>query len=277
MPGRKHPRYAPGPAARLGGRKRPVKRSIGMRPGGNADDPRGPASGAPRAPGGGWGHAPRAPRLPRTARGGRGRAARMRSRRWPTARARRRRLLVGPPRFGWLVPADHRIARSVGLAIEVSHRCPRDREVRLQYRGGYPRCSRRQGVGSFFSAQRTVAGHNPAHLPFAGPRPQRPTRPPRPLARRVRTGSRAWRAVRVPTLGVAGTERPCPACAGPPPRLYVPARRGGLTLNVNAVWTRQSALRLSRPGPRTRGRLRAGRGGPNLLASGAPMLHFLCV
>ncbi len=40
------------------------------------------------------------------------------------SRARRRHPLVGPPRFGLFVPADHRIARSVGLAIEIPHRCP---------------------------------------------------------------------------------------------------------------------------------------------------------
>ena len=103
----------------------------GARPGSRADDPRGLAPGAP---------SPRpcatSPAAPRTARGCRCRAARMRRVvGGGTARARRlRRPLVGPQQFGLLVPADHRIAHIVRLAVKVQHRFHRNPEVRLRHR-----------------------------------------------------------------------------------------------------------------------------------------------
>ena len=83
------------------------------------------------APGGGMGCAPRAPRLHEQPDGAGsvshvcvvvgGGASRSR---------RSRRPLVGPQRFGLLVPADHRRARIVRPAIELPHRFHRGHEVR---------------------------------------------------------------------------------------------------------------------------------------------------
>ncbi len=51
------------------------------------------------------------------------------------ARTRRlRRTLVGPQRFGLFVPADHRIARIIGMAVEVQPRFHRGHERRLAHR-----------------------------------------------------------------------------------------------------------------------------------------------
>ena len=84
------------------------------------------------------------------------------------ARARRlRRPLVGPPRFGWLVPADRRIARSVGLAIEVPHRFHRNRAVRLRYwriTALHPTPRRRFVFEHAAHRLVTDAGHNPPRL-----------------------------------------------------------------------------------------------------------------
>ena len=75
------------------------------------------------------------------------------------ARARRlRRPLVGPPRLGLFVPADHRIARSVGLAVEVQPPFPRDHEVRLRRHRRI--AARHPPLGCqfvFFSTRRTVS------------------------------------------------------------------------------------------------------------------------
>ena len=132
----------------------------GARPRSRADDPRGPVPGAPSprpGAGRGWrGPYATGPAAPLTAKecraphvcvvigGG-------------TARVRRvRRPLVGPPRLGWLVPADHRIARSTGLAIEIPHRFPRDHAVRLQYRR-ITALHPTPGRQFVFSPQRTVS------------------------------------------------------------------------------------------------------------------------
>ena len=150
VPGRKHPLYAPSQAARLGPRKRPVKRGVGMGVQIVADQDqalglavarmvrKGLHRARPvhaRAPGGGVGRAPLAQRFHEHPEGAGaaphvcvvvgGRAARAR---------RVRRPLVGPQRFGWFVHADHRIARIVGLAVKIQHPFPRDHEVRLRHR-----------------------------------------------------------------------------------------------------------------------------------------------
>ena len=130
VPGRKHSLYAPSQTACLGGRKRPVKRGVGMGVQIVAD----PDQALGLAVAWRWRFAT-GPAVPRTSEGagdaphvfvvvGGG-----------VPRTRRlRRPLVGLQRFGLLVHADHRIARIVGLAIEIQHPFPRDHEVRLRHR-----------------------------------------------------------------------------------------------------------------------------------------------
>ena len=100
------------------------------------------------------------------------------------SRARRRHPLVGPPRFGLFVPADHRIARSVGPAIEIPHRCPRDREGRRARRritARHPTPGRQ-----FFLARRAPSrsgcGAQSPASPARGPAPATSHAPGRPAA-----------------------------------------------------------------------------------------------
>ena len=165
VPGRKHQAYAPDPALGLGGRKGPAKRGVGMGVQVVADPDQALGLAVARVVDQGLdrvrpvhGRAPLAQRLrehPDRAGaaphvcvvvGGR------------TARARRlRRPLVGPQRFGWLVPADHRIARIVGPAVTVQHRLHQRHERFLWHGRIAPRPPPPGRQFVFLSTRRTVS------------------------------------------------------------------------------------------------------------------------